>query len=80
MHRTTIMLPADLKARALRRAKQLGISLGELIRDSLAASLQEPEKTQTLQDPLFADDAVYENAGATDLAENHDAYLYGDKA
>lgn len=77
MDRTTIMLPADLKARALRRARKLGVSLGQLIRDSLTSSLQTPDKSP---DSLFADDAVYGDATASDVAKNHDDYLYGDKS
>ncbi len=80
MHRTTIMLPPDLKARALRRARELGISLGQLIRDSLTASLKQPDKKRAARDPLFADDAVHEDPGPCDLAEDHDAYLYGEKS
>ena len=37
MHRTTIMLPTELRRRADREAKALGISLSELIRRRLAA-------------------------------------------
>ena len=78
MHRTTIMLPADLKAKAQRRAKQMGISLGDLIRQALKEAVKKPGNGKAV-DPLFADTAVYEGPGPTDLAINHDEYLYGDK-
>lgn len=77
MNRTTIVLPQDLKARAIRFAQELGISLGELIRQSLASQLKPPGRQATL-DPLFADDAVYPGSTPKDLSKNHDGYLYGE--
>jgi hypothetical protein len=76
MQRTTIMLPNDLKARALRRAKELGVSFGEFVRESLSAQLSRAD--QNADDPLFADQAVFEEEAATDVATDHDRYLYGD--
>ena len=53
-HVPTIMLPEDLRRRALFRAKQTGVSLGELIRDSLDAAL--PNVTYDAErDALFED-------------------------
>lgn len=75
MHRTTIMLPAELKARAVKRAKAMGISLGDLIRDSLAAALRNGKKRQDI-DPFFADTVVYDGPAPKDGAKNHDHYLY----
>jgi len=75
MHRTTIMLPADLKARAVKRAKQMGLSLGEFIRDSLAAALKNGKNQREL-DPFFADTAVYEGPAPKDGVKNLDHYLY----
>ena len=40
MKRTTIMLPEELKNQAERSAASMGISLGELIRESLEARLK----------------------------------------
>ena len=77
LNRTTIVLPQDLKARAIRLAKQLGISLGELVRQSLASQLK-PVGRQASLDPLLADHAVYSASTPKDLAKNHDAYLYGE--
>ncbi len=77
MHRTTIMLPPDLKARALKRAHLMRKSLGELIRQSLEQLLQHPGKSAR-QDPFFADKAVYRGKAPRDLAKNHDKYLYGE--
>jgi len=48
------MLPAALKARAERRARARGTSLGELIRVTLAAAVAERDD----QHPLFSDDVA----------------------
>ncbi len=79
MKRTTIMLPDDLKIRAHRRAKSIGVSLGELIRESLEVILSHPDEKKLTEDPLFADDAVYDGKTPKDLSRNHDQYLYGEK-
>lgn len=77
MHRTTLMLPADLKARASRRARELGISLAELIRRSLEAIL-DSEPASARNDPLFSDDALFAGKTPADLSAEHDTYLYGE--
>ena len=78
MKRTTIMLPSKLKIRALQKANQMGISLAELIRESLETILSH-SKEQAINDPLFTDDDIFYDQGPSDLAQNHDRYLYGDK-
>jgi hypothetical protein len=75
MHRTTIMLPAELKAQAVKRAKEMGISLGDLIRESLAAALRNGKKQEEV-DPFFADIAVYDGPAPRDGIKNLDHYLY----
>lgn len=75
MKRTTIMLPEALRRRAATRASQRGISLGELIRDSLGAALPGVSYDQ---DPLF-EDAVFDGPAPRDLAARHDKYLYDKK-
>jgi len=77
MRRTTVMLPDDLKDRAMRQAGSLGISLGEFIRDALVLSLERPEEALG-RDPLLADWAVSDADGPSDMAADHDRYLYGD--
>jgi hypothetical protein len=80
MVRTTIMLPADLRRRSALRARELGVSLGELVRASLAVEVKRGKSlARGGRDPLFADDAVYEGPGATDSAAEHDRYLYDDR-
>lgn len=76
MKRTTIMLSSELKTRAIQKANQRGISLGELIRESLETVLNNPQD-RFIDDPLLTDDAVFHDQGPGDLAQNHDDYLYG---
>ena len=77
MKRTTIMIPEDLKIRAARRAKAVGISLGGFIRESLERALNSDSKV-ALDDSYLSDNSVYEGDIPADLAQNHDKYLYGD--
>ncbi|MHC4136453.1 MAG: CopG family transcriptional regulator [Planctomycetota bacterium] len=77
MKRTTVMLPAGLRARAIAHARQLGISMGELIRRSMESMLAGSQEAGG--DPLVADEAVFDGPLPDDLASNHDRYLYGDK-
>ena len=78
MVRTTLMLPSDLRRRALRRAKERRISLGELIRESLDAALPS-ELASRADDALFEDAAVFRGSAARDLSAAHDRYLYCDE-
>lgn len=75
MKRTTIMLPPELKARAMRAARERGISFGELLRQSLRATIE--GQRSVYDDPLFADSAVFEGETPEDLSTRHDDYLYG---
>ncbi|MGD8331959.1 MAG: CopG family transcriptional regulator [Acidobacteriota bacterium] len=77
MKRTTVMLPADLKTRAMRVARERGISFGELLRRALEATVQAPP--DEYEDPVFADAAVFEGSAPADLAAEHDGYLYGER-
>lgn len=76
MIRTTIVLPPELRAKAIEFARRRGISLGRLIRDALSQIIQAPEGGPP-RDPLFADSAVYSGPTPSDLSERHDEYLYG---
>ena len=80
MKRTTIMLPDDLKIRALRKANILGLSLGGFIRESLELALRSNNRDLMAEDPFFADDATYLGDTPGDLAGKHDDYLYGDRS
>lgn len=70
------MLPADLRRRAFRHARQRGVSLGALIRESLDVALPRTAHAADF-DPLFADGAVFRGSAPRDLARHHDRYLYG---
>lgn len=72
MHRTTILLPDDLRRRADREAKALGISLSELIRRRLA----QPAKETSEERPRFFTRKPWTGSGPSDTAANHDSYLY----
>lgn len=78
MKRTTVMLPSELKARAERRAYEIGVSFGELVRETLESALANAEDRRS-DDVLFRDEAVYRGKTPGDLAERHDEYLYGDE-
>lgn len=82
MHRTTIMLPPELKLRAQQLAKREGVSLGDLIRRALDAWIRAPRDASpsSVEDSLLADDAVWTGDVPADLSQNHDRYLYGDDA
>ena len=77
MHRTTIMLPLNLKRRARGLAQRMGVSLSELIRESLEATLR-GDRGDLGEDPLY-DDEIYDGPAPADLSSDHDTYLYGDE-
>lgn len=79
MKRTTVMLPADLRRRAFVRARERGVSLGELIRESLDSALPTAAPVRA-DDPLFTDAAVFAGKAPKDLSAAHDRYLYGEDA
>lgn len=75
MNRTTIMLPAELKAAAMNLAARQETSFGEVVRKALAAEIARAQAGSE-RDPLFADDQLLGVDSPGDLASNHDAYLY----
>ena len=76
MDKTTILIPKSLRVKAARRAKLLGISLGELIRRKLLEEISDHEVKEAL-DPIFHDfDKLITKSGVRDTARNHDRYLY----
>jgi hypothetical protein len=79
MKRTTVKLPADLRRRPFARARERGVSLGELIRESLASALPTAAPVRA-DDPLFTDTAVLGGKAPRDLSAAHDRYLCGDDA
>jgi plasmid stability protein len=79
MKRTTVMLPDDLRRRAFVRARERGVSLGELIRESLDAAVPASSPARAV-DSLFTDSAVFAGKAPKDLSAAHDGYLYGEGA
>jgi hypothetical protein len=76
MRRTTIMLPGELHGRVTRIARQLGVSLGEFVRQALRARLEGHEGPPG-SEPFFADRVVFEGKAPRDAAAHHDLHLYG---
>ena len=72
------MLPSDLKTKAMNLARKQGLSLGELIRDSLQARLQQIKGGTPMPDPLFSDREIFKGKVPADLSTNTDSYLYDD--
>ncbi len=81
MKRTTIMIPDELKMRAIKYANRMGMSLGGFIRESVERALEPTggELSSDIADSLFADEAIFSGETPQDLAESHDDYLYGDR-
>ena len=57
MKRTTIMIPDELKMRAIKYANRMGMSLGGFIRESVERALEPTDggPSSETSDPLFAD-------------------------
>lgn len=80
--RTTVVLPAPLKQRAVARAREQGISFGEFVRRAVEQMLTAPPRGKTrrkIGDP-FWDNLKFHAGGPADAAARHDEYLYGGKA
>lgn len=79
--RTTVVLPAPLKQRAVARAREQGISFGEFVRRAVEQVLTAPPRgtgRKKIGDP-FWDNLKFYEGGAKDVAVLHDEYLYGGK-
>jgi hypothetical protein len=59
----------------VRRARKLGVSLGEFIRRAMESLLEAGADAAT-DDPLLTDAATYDGQVPADLAARHDDYLY----
>ena len=70
MEHIDITLPAELKTRAEALAREEGVSLEKLVRELLELRLRTAKR-----DPFFANHETFDG-GPSDLAENHDKYLY----
>ena len=77
MHRTTVMLPESLKAKASRKALKDKISLGELIRNALERECANDRGSKDIaQNAFFTDQHFYKGKIPTNVAKDHDDYLY----
>jgi hypothetical protein len=74
MQRTSLMLPPELQRQAVRTARQRGISLGELVRQSLVRETATAYHAEA--DAFWAAPAVF-HSGVGSLAADHDSDLYG---
>ena len=74
MEPTKVTLPAELKARAETLAREKGVSLDELIRQSLQDKVGSVPSVE--QDPFFDDHETFSGDVPSDLSANHDKYLY----
>jgi hypothetical protein len=67
-----VPFPEDLREQAESAARERGLTLDEFVRLCVSKSV-----TQNIAaDPLFADKEVFVGEAPTDLAKNHDRYLY----
>jgi len=88
MTRTTIVLPPEIKRQAKAEAQRMRISFADFVRQAIAEKLPGNHKggdrlKRRRQDPLFRLlDRLHIIKGktATDVAANHDDYLYGGKS
>lgn len=79
MHRTTVMIPDELKDEAVKQARERGVSLGHFVREALRESVEriERKRARVGEDPLFADEAVFEGHLPAGAGGHHDDELYG---
>ena len=83
MHRTTIILPEQLKQRTMEKARADGISFAEFVRRAVELAVNEqPSRTSQRKRRAaieamraFRDDAP--SAGPADMSINIDEYVYG---
>ncbi len=73
---THIPLSPEIKAIIEREAVARGLTLDEFLQQTLDHARRPSE----VKDALFSDSAVFSDQGATDAAEKHDEYLYGEGA
>lgn len=76
MYRTTIILPEHFQTRLKKEAQQKNLSFGELIRNVLEKYILTQDKPEQF-DPFLSSTTVFDD-DKTDVAKNHDRYLYND--
>ena len=68
----SVPFPEDLWGKAEAAARDRGLTLDEFVRRCVSTTVNPVPSS----DPLFADHAIFEGDAPSDLAENHDKYLY----
>jgi hypothetical protein len=82
LHRTTVVLPARLKEKAVARAREQNISFGEFVRQAVEQQLSlrgKGESRNKTSDPYLDKLVVFEDDGPADLSIRVDDFLYGDR-
>jgi hypothetical protein len=80
--RTTVVLPPELKRRAVSRARHQGISFGEFVRRAVEKQLTTPTKSRVKRkktgDPFLDSLVTFDDGGSPDLSTRIDEIVYGD--
>ena len=80
--RTTIVLPPRLKQRATALARQRKVSFSEFVRQAVQKAVNETDQkpsSKAHRDRFWTDIPVFNGPGPTDIALNHDKYLYDEE-
>ena len=78
IHRTTIVLPLELRQEVFAAARERGVSFGEFVRQALKQATTRNGNSSKRADPLLHDEAVFRGRVPKDISKNHDFYLYGE--
>lgn len=69
----SVPFPEDLRAKAEAAARERGLTFDEFVRRCVSTTVD----FRRAADPLFSDLEIYTGDAPSDLARNHDQYLYG---
>lgn len=72
MVNVVVPFPEELREKAEAAARERGLTLDEFVRRCVSTTVDPLRAT----DPLFTDKGVFVGDAPSDLAENHDRYLY----
>ncbi|MBA4105377.1 MAG: hypothetical protein C0485_06430 [Pirellula sp.] len=75
MTHISVPLSDDVRRLAEIAAEESGLPLDQFVSLCIARTV-----TKRSDDPMFANITAYEGDAPTDMAENHDEYLYGEDA
>src|SRR5947207_15645282 len=77
--RTTIVMPEALKRRAVNRAREQGISFGELVRTAVEKAISAGRARRVKKGASYLDNAIiYEDDGPADWSTRIDDVVYGE--